>query len=564
MPSFLARRAVVLLVSIALVLPGCTGPSPSSTTGGAGSGGASAPDDQCEAIVASVHETFHLARLGRTTEVGDGVARVNDWGRSCNSGALRSVRLPEKAAALLSDSQRQNLSESHFSLRDGEHLRDCVLIRAVSKYAAGPEDPDRTELDRVVTTFRHVIRAIGLIDQHPEGLHLTPYEVYLRGKGTAADRAWIFASLLREKKFDAVLLHPAADRLEDAFLVGVPLDGEVYLFDPRLGIPLPAPGDTAVSVNTTKPATLAQAAGDSQVLRQLDVEGKFTYPLRAEDLQQPAVELIADTSWWTARMHALQSIFLGDDAMRVADPLDDTADGPGLWSRVVQAGAGRWTEENLRLWAYSEEQMAAHAAMDRAAQESLLKVLLPFNAYVNLVVNSKGEIEAIDNEKVKDAASGEHDPMQRIVQRKTVGAQKKARLQQIDGDLVAAIPNYTDVRQRCRIVADKSPDAAIKAMHLAAMDDADYWTALCKFDQGEYDIARDALDRYRRQHKRGAWRRESRYLLAQTYAALKDFPAAIGELDAVKPNDPEYGGYRWLIRTWGARPAQSQPKTDTE
>jgi hypothetical protein len=66
------------------------------------------------------------------------------------------------------------------------------------------------------------------------------------------------------------------------------LGNELYLFEHRLGTPVPGPGGQGV-------ATLAQARADPAVLRQLDLPG-YRYPVTAEQLQQQAVYALLDFS----------------------------------------------------------------------------------------------------------------------------------------------------------------------------------------------------------------------------------------------------------------------------
>src|SRR5205814_927026 len=134
------------------------------------------------------------------------------------------------------------------------------------------------------------VRAIGLVPTPAENLPLSTYEVYLFGKGTAEDRAWIFVNALKQLRIDAIVLLPrrandqgptAADR---PFLVGVLLESQVYLFDPRAGTPIPAP---AGHDTTWRAATLAETVSDPAVLKQLDAGSDRPYPISAEDLKQP-------------------------------------------------------------------------------------------------------------------------------------------------------------------------------------------------------------------------------------------------------------------------------------
>ncbi len=71
-----------------------------------------------------------------------------------------------------------------------------------------------------------------------------PGETLLLGIGTPTDRAWIFILLCRQVGLDAALLaipDPENREILRPKWVGVLSDGEVYLFEPTLGIPLPGP-----------------------------------------------------------------------------------------------------------------------------------------------------------------------------------------------------------------------------------------------------------------------------------------------------------------------------------
>ncbi|HTI51047.1 MAG TPA: hypothetical protein VL475_08850, partial [Planctomycetaceae bacterium] len=193
-------------------IAGC--PGSSSTPTGGGTTAASKQqenDDRCAEIVSSIRDTFDLQRLGQTTAISDGMMRINDWQQSCAPAVDISADWPEELQKLLPPHQREALASRRFTLRDGEHLRDCVLFRSLAGYAAGAATADASELQRVTAAFGHVVRAVELIPGHPDDLPLTPYEVYLVGKGTVADRAWIFAELLRQLKIDAVIVAPGAE-----------------------------------------------------------------------------------------------------------------------------------------------------------------------------------------------------------------------------------------------------------------------------------------------------------------------------------------------------------------
>ena len=154
----------------------------------------------------------------------------------------------------------------------------------------------------------------------PADLPLSTYEVYLLGKGTAEDRAWIFVNCLRQLNLDAVLLVPKPVGDETAGADAAPywwcagFDGKIYLFDPLAGIAVPSLAKEEGGESTWPGvATLAEAVADPAVLKQLD-SADTPYPIRAADLERPGVAIVGETSLWSPRMQALQTEFTGSRA----------------------------------------------------------------------------------------------------------------------------------------------------------------------------------------------------------------------------------------------------------
>src|SRR5579871_507424 len=123
---WLLNPAVVAMLFAA----GCQDkPAGNQQASGAASTALSAQEEvqnQCEPVLASIDDIFQLQRLGRTTALRDGVARLNDWQRLCGpeDQAARPA-LPPEVEKLCSSVQIKALSERRFGPRDGEHLRDC-------------------------------------------------------------------------------------------------------------------------------------------------------------------------------------------------------------------------------------------------------------------------------------------------------------------------------------------------------------------------------------------------------------------------------------------------------
>jgi hypothetical protein len=524
---------------------------------------------RCAEIVASIRDTFDLQRLGQTTAISDGVMRINDWQLTCAPASEATAEWPEALKGLFSPEKRDEMGSSRFTLRDGEHLRDCVLFRSLATYAPGASTADALELQRVTAAFGHVIRAIELVSGHPDDLPLTAYEVYLIGKGTAADRAWIYAEILRQLKIDTVLLAPGTDGagepdLPATFLIGVILDGKTYLFDPQLGVPVPGPGETsAASV-----ATLEEAVSDPAVLQRLDAGNEQAYPFNAEKLQRPRVLLIGDTTFWSNRMLGLQDQFTGEHSMVLGDLLQDRGETPGAWTRVAKSGGEFWSGESLGIWSYPESQLEKRAHLSKPGEEQLETLFSPFEAYLTLRRSKKtGKPILISQEELSDPSATQYDPGVRQRLRTTTGVQMRARLAHLAGDYAQAIGGYAEVWQQSKKLLELAGDAAGKRerqLHERAIDDAQFWIALCKFEQGDYRVTVDTLERYRAQQPDGVWSRQVRYLLALSLAAEENFEAAIAELEEAEPDDPEYAGYQWLIRKWrsSVKPAESaKPET---
>jgi hypothetical protein len=554
------RRLLAPLGLVLLMLTaGCPGNSSTPASGEATAKSKQQEnEDRCAEIIASIRDTFDLQRLGQTTAISDGVMRINDWQLSCAPAVENSSELPKPLQGLLSPDERKEMESLRFTFRDGEHLRDCVLFRSLAGYAAGGSSADASELQRVTAVFDHIIRGIELTADHPDNLPLTAYEVYLIGRGTAADRAWIFSEILRQLKIDSVLLAPGSSEtakaeLPQTFLVGVLLDGKTYLFDPRLGVPVPGSDDAGAA----KVATLEEAASDPAVLKRLDAGTEYPYPLSSAQLQQPRVLLMGDTTFWSSRMRGLQDQFTGEHSMVLGDLLQDRGETPGAWSRIAKAGGERWSGDSLRIWSYPENQLETRAELPKEGQERLATLFSPFEAYLTLRRSTKtGKPMLVSKEELSDPSATQYDPGVRQRLRTTTGVQMRARLAHLAGDFAPAIGGYAEVRQQSRKLLEMAGDAAgqrERQLHERAIDDAQFWMALCKFEQGDYRVTVDTLERYRTQHPDGAWTRQARYLLAISLAAQEEFAAAIAELAEVEPDDPEYAGYQWRIRQWQSR-----------
>jgi len=288
---------------------------------------------------------------------------------------------------------------------------------------------------------------------------------------------------------------------------------------------------------------------------------------------------VGDAGFWSVRMQGLQTQFVGDRAMVIADPLQDSENAAaGLYSRVVKAGGDSWSAADVRVWDHPETRLAAHFELTRFQQDSMIGMMRPFEAYKILasidqrtglpVFVEKEEFEDPSVRRERQLTPNQGDrllhPGVHINKRVTAGEQMRARQLQMEGDFIQAIQIYTNVRSKSKDVLKARPDPLNRVVHAKAIDDAVFWTGLCQFEQGEFKSAVNTFQRYRKQPDEDSkWVRESRYLLALSLAAAGDPAAAIAELEPVAPDDLEYLGYRWLIRRWQSE-SESAAKTSAK
>jgi hypothetical protein len=217
--------------------------------------------------------------------------------------------------------------------QDTRHIEDCMLYYGLATREAGNGD----DLARVSRVFDWVIRHVLLV---PDGAlsdpqhqirqaQARPYDVLLRGMATEegggwSERGWLFVSLCRQLGIDAGLLtYSTKDAKEPiAWICGVLIDKQIYLFDPRIGMPVPGPDGTGV-------ATLADALADPVVLERMDLPGQSPYMTTRDDLAHSPTKIgvLIDSSpgYFSPRMRMLEKELVGKDrTILYRDPVEQS------------------------------------------------------------------------------------------------------------------------------------------------------------------------------------------------------------------------------------------------
>ena len=325
------------------------------------------------------------------------VNRLNQWIRSQSASEAWKPdpmveSLPQRFAAL---PQVRELRRMEFSSFDGYALHEAVLARDLAHWAPGNS---LDEVERAKTLFDWVVRNIQLADESDDRIPLFPWETLLFGRGTAAERAWVFILAARQMGLDAAMLgledvstNVAAEKAEASpessdssagtktalpngprpWCVAVLIAGKAYLFDLTIGLPIPAPGGIGRDESgqlSLQPATLAQVVEDEKLLRQLDADEKHPYPVKAADLKRVVVMLEASPTYLARRMKLLESRLAG--ARRT------------VLSTSPSAQAEHWKNSGhvagVQLWRRPFETLDRRAKLDTAEVRSRLMAIIPF------------------------------------------------------------------------------------------------------------------------------------------------------------------------------------------
>jgi hypothetical protein len=200
-----------------------------------------------------------------------------------------------------------------------------------------------TPLEQATAAFAWTMRQVRL--EEGQGPPVPSQYVLRRGSGDAQERALVFLDLLRQLQLDSepgltmtgcLLLTPSTSSGEPhLWAAGVVIDGKMYLFDPRLGLPIPGPQGKGV-------ATLAEVVNDPGVLRQLTVNDKYPYDVTSNEAKKCEAFLYVSLSALSPRMSHFQKNALGD-VIRVNLAADVFGEEAIVHAALEKAGASSTT-----------------------------------------------------------------------------------------------------------------------------------------------------------------------------------------------------------------------------
>jgi hypothetical protein len=267
------------------------------------------------------------------------------------------------------------------------------------------------------------------------------------------------------------------------------VDDQLYLFDARLGLPIPGPGGEGV-------ATLEQVRNDESLLRQLDLPDA-PYPATAAALQEVVPYVVADPFDLSRRARQVETKLTGDDRMVLTCRPSELAE--RLKSAPALAGA--------RLWDVPFRTLRDQLSLGRSARR---REALAFEPFAVRPVLWKARTRHFQG-------------------RRPVGEQSEEEA--IDDHREAAqLYTHKSVRPTQRHIA-QTESMGERRVDAAAKLNATYWLGLMSFDDGRYDVAAHWLGRPELTATDSPWRSGARYNLARTFEAQEKLEEAIKLLE---------------------------------
>jgi hypothetical protein len=487
------------------------------------------------------------------------VDRLNQWVREQPTPTDWKVdrvvgSLPKMLAEL---PQVKNLDKMEFTLFDGFAVQEASWLRDISLWAKGDAED---EVDRVTALFDWTVRNIQLDRDDQPRIPQFPRETILLGHGTALERAWVFILLLRQLDIDAAVLaveqnpgkgdegrgagdgkkepdassavkkpDKAADKgtgkepgKEPAknqpklrpWCVGVLIEGEVYLFDPRLGLPIPAPDGVKLGENgqlVIRPATLSQAIADKKVLQRLDYDESRPYSTKASDLKHVIVLLEASPTSLSKSMKTIESALTGARKLVLTASPSVTAE---HWKAAHV--------KDVRLWFQPFATLFQRTHIDWRNMQFWLPEVMPlFMVYEEHQTTKAKKTSMLPKEMEVE------EPERRRGSQVVVNAAPlfKARVLYLKGKFAGddgAIQYLQMARPSDQSIVMSSTDDVDKQIRVWAKQDASYWFGLLSYQQGNYPAAVDYFfDRTLEAYPNGRWTSGARYNLARSYEADK-------------------------------------------
>ena len=202
--------------------------------------------------------------------------------------------------------------------------RDSLFASWLEERKKGLDDKEAAKFENALKLFDWVVRNVTLegkakdIEKLPvspylplsdsaPGYTLSPWQTVLRGRGDALARARVFSQLAFQANIPVawIALPGNSDETPRLWALGIPVGKDIYVLEPRWGLPLPGPNQKGI-------ATLQEAKDDATILRRATLVDQFTYPIAATDLAKTTLLLDVEPMAMGMSMQRLEKTLTGD------------------------------------------------------------------------------------------------------------------------------------------------------------------------------------------------------------------------------------------------------------
>ena len=559
------------LACIALLfLSGCPQTPPPAPTGSSTTKKTSTNSAICvdsfERAVGIVQPT----NLGVDADPKTAIALINEWVTYCAPADKLDVGLAVVKEKYLSDpvwdNAKSRLENDLFDLRDVRYLRDAYLMRQIGEKLARQADNDRA---RVNGFFDYVCTNMALDPSLTGSTPHTGFESLLWGLGSPADRVWVFLGILQQMKIEAVVLTFDSVQLQayqcPYLLVGVPINDQVYLYDPLIGLPLPNQVELP-DASAWGQATWAEFKSD-EFWKSYE-QGKLAHALLNVKAADAKAWLYGSSSSWSARMQEFESLLRGDQVASLFDPLVDIQGKTSLIAQGlpqrVRAGLPEGTlPEFAGVWTYPEMMINASTNPTPEQQQQIAVRMQPFQT-ASLIIKSSTSQQTGSEDGQHQENKMEHTATSEL-------KYYSARMGQLQQNFSECIPAYVKLSLNVPQTM-KTRDDVIR---MIMAQDANYWLGLSQFESEDYAIAADSLRRYLDQFGRqGRWFQPALINYCKALAAGGKQKEAVDFISQVTLDSPQIQEAVYLMRRWtpagdvkkeaAAEPASEKPTTPEE
>jgi len=234
-------------------------------------------------------------------------------------------------------------------------------------------------------------------------------------------------------------------------------------------------------------------------------------------------------------MKRLEQVLPAEDSCVIYDQTVDASDRPGIVTRISAAVKGIKFDD-VKPWSYPTNRRNLNVDNNQVVQMQLTQLVVGFDA----------PIEAAEFE-VRQSDGSSKKETRLVPERKVL----KVRTDQLKGNFDEATHQYLSIR---RLDGKRVSAPEIAEVHKIAAEDAIYWSALCKFEAGEYEATIELLSTYiKRLDRTGRWPYAARFLLAECYARQSRFQDAIAAVERVPLDDPNRAANVIRIKGWNAQ-----------